>query len=60
MGRYGLDGLSPTESGLVKTADVLFMRFLFLGASMFEASELLDLLKSALVMEQLDDPESYL
>ena len=31
LGRYGLEGLSPIESGLVKTDDVLFTRFLFLG-----------------------------
>ena len=32
-GRYGLDGLSPIESGLAKMDDVLFMRFLLLGAT---------------------------
>ena len=47
LGRYGLNGLAPMESGLEKTDDALFLRFLFLGAIMFQASELLDLPKPA-------------
>ena len=59
-GRHGLEGVSPTESGLVKTDDALFTRFLLLGALTFEAGELLDLPKPAFGIEQRDDLELYL
>ena len=59
-GRYGLDRLSPIESGLVNTDDVLFIRFLLLGAITLEASKLLGLPDPAFRLEEPDDPESYL
>ena len=43
------------QTGLVKTDDVLFMRFLLLGALALEVSELLELPKPAFGLEQPDD-----
>ena len=57
---YGLEGLSPIETGLEKTDDILFMRFLLLGALAMEVSELLALPRPAFGLEQPDYPESYL
>ena len=48
------------ETGLVKSDDVLFLRFLLLGALALEVSELLALPKPAFGLEQPDDPEPYL
>ena len=55
-----LKGYLQFPTGLGKTDDVLFMRFLLLGALALEVSEVLELHKPAFGLEQPDDPESYL